>query len=333
MNNKIIALEEHYRSSSIENKCFQLMCQNGLLPSAVPALTEHQKQLQEAMIDINGSRFAYMDENGINLQVLSCVSKIPEELPKEEYLALYRMMNEETAGLVSVHPSRFSGFAALPLKYPRESAEELEYAVKILGLKGILAEKPRNSFFDDDINAPILSKLDELEVPLYLHPSVIAPAITDHYFRSSKWSSQLTFLFSTGGWGWHMETGIEIVRLILAGIFEQYPKLQIIIGHWGEFIPIFLSRLDYILSKETTGLKKSISDYYKEHIYISPSGIFTDEELEYCMKLLGADHILFSADYPFIKHKNAGEYLENAPISDEDRQKISHLNAERLLKL
>lgn len=333
MKRKIIALEEHYRSSIVENKCNELMQKNGLISSSISDTTEHQKRLQAAMMDLDKARFAYMDENGIDVQVLSCVSKVPESLPKKDYLSLYRMINEETARLVSTYPHRFAGFAALPLKYPQEAAEELDYAVKTLGLKGALAEKPTSSFYDDDINTPILSKLNELKVPLYLHPSMINQNITDYYFSSDKWSQRLTFLFSTGGWGWHMETGIEIIRLILAGAFDRYPNLTIIIGHWGEFIPIFLARLDYILSKETTGLKNSISDYYKKHIYISPSGIFTDEELEYCLKLLGADHILFSADYPFIKHKNAKEYLEHIPVSEENRQKITHLNAERLLKL
>lgn len=130
-----------------------------------------------------------------------------------------------------------------------------------------------------------------------------------------------------------METGIELVRLILSGAFERYPRLNIIVGHWGEFVPIFLSRLDYMLSKEKTGLRKNISEYYREHVYVSPSGIYSDSELKYCLEIMGAEHILFSADYPFIEYGNVGEYLANAPVCDVEKEKIGYRNAERLLRL
>lgn len=162
MKNRMIALEEHYRSAAVERKCRELLEGHGLRTLAASGVseTEHQRTLREAMEDVDGIRFAYMDRHGIDIQVLSCVSQVPEELPKEEYLSLYRMMNEETAGLVAAYPDRFLGFAALPLRYPGEAAEELEYAVRRLGLRGALAEKPKSSFFDEEVNAPILEKLN-----------------------------------------------------------------------------------------------------------------------------------------------------------------------------
>ena len=126
--------------------------------------------------------------------------------------------------------------------------------------------------------------------------------------------------------------GIGVLRLIMSGIFDELPSLQIISGHWGELVPFYLNRLDDQQSK-TMKLPRKISDYYKSNIYITPSGFFSDAQLRYAIEAVGADRIIYAADYPFLIDKNTRAFLDMAPISNEDRDKVGYLNAERLLKL
>jgi len=121
--------------------------------------------------------------------------------------------------------------------------------------------------------------------------------------------------------------------MILSGSFERFPKLQVISGHWGEFVPFFLFRLDQALPRDVTGLSKSITETYREHVYVSPSGIFDMPQLSFAMDMLGAERILYSVDFPLIGNEGAREFLENAPISDADKEKIAYRNAAELLKL
>jgi len=121
--------------------------------------------------------------------------------------------------------------------------------------------------------------------------------------------------------------------MILSGIFDRLPNLKFISGHWGETIPAFLDRMDTILDKEITGLKKNVSEYYKEHVYITPSGIMSNDQLEYMVKVMGADHVMYAIDYPYMKPDNVYEFLMDSTLSDEEKELIAHGNAERILHL
>ena len=123
------------------------------------------------------------------------------------------------------------------------------------------------------------------------------------------------------------------MTLYLSGIFDRLPDLKFISGHWGETIPAFLDRMDVILDREMTGLKKKVSEYYKEHIYITPSGIMSADQLEYIVKLMGADHVLYAVDYPYMKPENVYEFLMESSLSDEEKELIAYKNAERLFRL
>lgn len=123
------------------------------------------------------------------------------------------------------------------------------------------------------------------------------------------------------------------MRLILSGIFDKLPNLKFISGHWGETIPSFLERMDYMLSTELTGLKKTISEYYKEHVYITPSGIMSDDQLEYIVKIMGADHVMYAIDYPYIKPNNVYDFLMKSNLTNEQKELIAYKNAQRILHL
>lgn len=220
-----------------------------------------------------------------------------------------------------------------PLLIQMRLTEELNRAVKELGFKGAMLSGTFNGrFFDEPEFLPIFSKAQELNVPLYMHPAIISKSIIEHYYKSDNWSSVASAMFASAGYGWHLDSGIAIVRLIASGIFDKLPGLQLISGHWGELVPFYLNRLDDQLSK-TLKLNRKISDYYKSNIYVTPSGLFSEAQLQFVISEVGADRIIYSGDYPFLIDKNTKGFLETASISKEDKEKIAYRNAEKLLKL
>jgi predicted TIM-barrel fold metal-dependent hydrolase len=157
--------------------------------------------------------------------------------------------------------------------------------------------------------------------------------VVDAYYRG--FSEQVTRAFATAAWGWHVETAINAIRLILAGTFERTPALQIILGHWGELVPFYLERIEALLPTAVSGLRKPLGAYFKEHFYVAPSGLWSYPMLEHAIATLGIDRLVFAIDYPFIAplHGEARAWLERAPITAEQRAAIAHGNIEKLLKL
>ncbi len=140
-------------------------------------------------------------------------------------------------------------------------------------------------------------------------------------------------ILATYGLGWHLEPGVQVLRMMLAGIFDRFPTLKVISGHWGEVAPYFIGRFDQSLPPSKTGLAKKISEYYRNNVWVSPSGMYDYDNLEFCIRKFGIDHILFSTDFPYIRQTDAAAFIKNAPLSPIDREKIAHINAEKLLKI
>ena len=124
-----------------------------------------------------------------------------------------------------------------------------------------------------------------------------------------------------------------MIRMMLSGKFDKFPKLQVISGHWGEMVPFYLQRMDDAIPREASGLSRTITQTYKAHVYVTPSGMLDLPHFEFIHKVLGPDRIIYSVDYPYLTMGGARSFLENLPISQEDKEKIAHGNAERLLKL
>ncbi|MCR8560047.1 amidohydrolase family protein [Mucilaginibacter sp. BJC16-A38] len=335
--NKIITIEEHFILKSISQKvtAFNIKENGGTAPNDLV-----QKELMKIgptsddMEDVGERRLKFMDESGIDMQVLSYGAGSPQNITdKTLALELCREVNDELANLIKLHPTRFAGFATLPVADPSAAGEELNRTVNELGFKGAMLSGTFNGrFFDEPEFLPIFSKAQELNVPVYMHPGFIPPNIAAHYYQSNNWPAVAGAMFASAGYGWHLDSGIAIVRLIASGIFDKLPDLKLISGHWGELVPFFLNRLDDQLSKTLT-LDRKISGYYKSNIYITPSGLFSEAQLKYVIEELGADKIIYSGDYPYLIDKNTGRFLETAPISQEAKEKIGYKNAEKLLGL
>jgi predicted TIM-barrel fold metal-dependent hydrolase len=295
-------------------------------PSAVT-----MKEAIELGTDIGEGRIKEMDGHGIQMQVVSWVS--PAQLvPPDQALPLTQAANNRLAGAIAANPTRLSGFAALPWQEPRAAAAELDRSVSELGLKGaLIVGRPGETFLDDPRYAPVLQKLSDLQVPLYVHPFSPVPQVHEAYY--SGFSPLVTAEFSLGAWGWHNEAGIHVLRLILSGTFEKFPDLQVISGHWGEMVPFYLQRLDDVMPPKVTGLSGSVSEIYRRHVWVTPSGMFGLPHFDFIHKVIGADRIIWSVDYPFLTLDGTREFLENLTVSEDDLEKMAYRNAENLFNL
>lgn len=293
-------------------------------PHVIAAQTSARKALE-----MGAPRIAEMDEAGITMQVLS-YGGFPQLLPGAQAIDLNRAANDKLAEAIQANPKRFSGLATLPWQAPEAAVQELERAVTELGLKGALINgRPGDTFLDDARYAPILDALNRLRVPLYVHPGLPLPAVQAPYYGGLE--AELSARLSMFAWGWHNEAGIQVVRMLLSGVFDRYPSLQVISGHWGEMVPFYLQRLEDAIPQEASGLARPIIQTYREHVYVSPSGMLTLPHFQFIYALMGAERILYSIDYPYQSLDGARDFIAQLPISAAEKALIAHGNAERLL--
>lgn len=285
----------------------------------------------ELALDVGDGRIKAMDAAGIQRQVVSYTT--PAQLtPPDQAVPLTRAANDRLAAAVAAHPERLSGFAVLPWQDPEAAAAELDRSVSELGLKGaLIVGRPGEKFLDDPRYAPVLAKLSDLRVPLYVHPYHPLPQVQLAYYGG--FSPEVTAWLSIGAWGWHNEAGVHVLRLILSGAFGKFPGLQVISGHWGEMVPFYLQRLDDCLPPKTTGLPGTITEIYRRHVWVTPSSVGGLPHFEFIHKVIGADRIIWSVDYPYVTLDGTREFIEKLPVSDEDREKMTHRNAEELFRL
>ena len=273
-----------------------------------------------------------MDAAGIDVQVLSLTDPSVQQLDADGAIKLAREANDYLAEAVRRYPKRFAGFATLPTIAPDIAAEELERMVKEHGFKGgYINGHNRGHYMDDSFYWPILERAEDLKVPLYIHPTTPPEPVIEAYYAG--FSPEVTTALSRHAWGWHIETAVHVLRLIVSGTFDKFPELQIIIGHMGEALPFMMPRIDRALSKDLTKLNRTVADYLQENIYYTFSGFnFTQTFLDLYLQV-GADRIMFSADYPYGSMEQARKFLDQLPVSYTDKNKIAHGTAERLLRI
>ena len=282
--------------------------------------------------DMDNLRLRDMDKNGISMQILSCPVKSQLIPPNEAPLAV-KESNDYIVDIFKKHPDRYDAFGMLPWSNPVEAAKEAQ-RIKSMGFHGVMIAgraTSGNEFLDSKKFYPILEACETLELPIYIHPGTPLKAVHEPYYGGL--GDEVSARLSLHGWGWHNEAGIQVLRMILSGVFENFPKLQIIAGHWGEMVPFFLSRLDQSMPQIVTKLSRTITETFRQNVYVAPSGIFDYPQLKFCVEVLGADRIIHSVDCPFISNEGALPFIENAPISEAEKEKIAHINAEKLFKL
>jgi predicted TIM-barrel fold metal-dependent hydrolase len=312
---QVIALEEHYFDQEVAS-----LFGEDRQPSRIRAKLD----------DLFDTRIAEMDAAGVDIQVLSHGAPALQRMDAETSVPLAQRVNDRLYETIQQRPDRFAGFAALPTADPAASADELERSVTKLGLKGAMVHGLTNGVFLDDKRFwPIFERAQDLDVPIYIHPAVPHPAVTEIYYKDYvKDFPQIL----TAGWGFTVETATQGIRLVLSGVFDAYPRAKIIIGHMGEGLPFLLWRIDQAMSR-TGNRPMDFKGAFREHFWITTSGNFSTPALLCTMMEMGVDRILFSIDYPFVENAPGVEWMEQVPLSFEDQDKILHGNVKRLLRM
>ena len=323
---KIIAIEEHFstplqrrHTSATEFRGFYLSSRSDYLGHDIAA----------QLADLGDERLAYMDAAGVDVQVLSFTSPGAQAFEAAEAIPLAKDANDILYEAVRRHPTRFVGFAALPTAAPEAAADELERAVTKLGFKGAMIHgHTRGSFLDERRYWVIFERAQALGVPIYLHPALPHPDAVKAYFTGYE-------DLARAAWGFGIDTSTHFLRLVFAGVFDAYPDLTIILGHLGECLPFAMHRLnDHTApAAKRRGLKKAPLQYLKDNMMVTTSGNWFEPAFLCTLLALGADRILFAVDWPYEANSTGMRFLQSLSISDGDREKITHRNAERILRL
>jgi uncharacterized protein len=322
---KTVGLEEHFATAEVI-AAWQSV-DPALRDLAVEMSTGNDKQ--HLLLDLADQRIARMDQTGIDVQVLSVTTPGVQSLEPSRAVPLARAANDRMAETIRARPDRFQGFATLPTTAPDDAARELRRAVVELGLNGaMLFGRTGERNLDHPEFLPILEVAADLRVPIYLHPQSPLPPVRRAYYE--RFDHALNTAFATGGIGWHYETGIQALRLILSGVFERLPDLHVILGHWGEVVLFYLDRID--MMSAPARLPRKVSEYFATNISVTPSGIFSQRYLRWAVEILGIDRVLLATDYPFalFNDRAARRFLEAADLSGADRDKIAFGNWARL---
>jgi len=290
---------------------------------------ELMKRWRKELVDIGEGRIAAMDRDGIDTQLLSLTAPGVQLLDADEAVPLAALVNDRLSAAVKAYPGRFEALAAVAPQAPDIAARELERAIKTLGLKGALINShTRGEYMDDQKFWPIFEALEALDVPLYLHPRDPSEKMVAPYIPA---------LLLGPAWGFAAEAGLHALRLIFSGVFDRFPNLRIVLGHLGEGIPFYLSRLDkrYIEDECPTRvkLKQMPSAYFRQNFVVTTTGVNWAPAVLFCQEVLGEDKVLFGADHPYEDQKEALDLVKQIPMADETRALLYGGNARRVFKI
>jgi predicted TIM-barrel fold metal-dependent hydrolase len=327
---RVVTIEEHYSVPELARRVDQeTITRRGYGPRTPPKSGPSPLAL---LPDLGDARLKAMDEAGVTVQVLSNSGPGPELLSGQAGIDMARGLNDHVAAAIARHPDRFDGFAALPLQSPDAAAAELKRAVKDLHLVGAMVNGTTDGrFLDHPSYDGILAVAAELDVPIYIHPHIPPAAVRKAYF--SELPTGAARVLETAGWGWHSETAVHVLRMVVAGTFDRHPRLKVIIGHMGEMLPMMLARAEKVFAADIDHLKRSVPRTILDQVWITTSGIFDEPSFLVALLTFGIDRIMFSIDYPYSANALGREFLDRISLAPADMAKLTHSNADALLKL
>ncbi len=315
---EIIALEEHYWDKVVTD-------------TFVGRNASRRGPLLDRLYDVGELRLKEMDASGIDIQVLSHGAPSAQRLDVETGPGIARQANDNLHATVLANPDRFAAFAALATANPESAADELERCVKDLGFRGAMIHGLTNGAFCDGKEYwPIYARAEALDVPIYLHPGYPHPDVVAVYYQD--YLDDFPAL-ATAGWGYTVETATQAIRMVLSGVFDAYPGLQMVLGHMGETLPFLLWRVNQALSRVENTQTRSFREIFEAHFHVTTSGNFSNPALLCTVQEMGVDRVMFSVDYPFVENQPGADWAEQLSFSREDRVKILNGNARKLLRI
>lgn len=299
--------------------------------------THFWNELRSRLLDFEDQRLRLMDEADVEIMVLSLNAPAIQAIhDTERAVEVARYANDYLAEQVCKRPDRFVGVAALPMQDPELAATELRRCVKDLGFRGALVHgfsqlgSPGTVvYYDLPQYRPFWQVVEALDVPFYLHPRNPLPAQSPIY-QGHPWLIGPT-------WAFGAETAVHALRLIGSGLFDECPRLNIIVGHFGEGLPFYLWRIDnhskWMNAPRKNAARNSVADYFRANFHVTTSGHLSTPALLHALAEMGPERIMFSADYPFEDLLEAARWFDTATIDEIDRVKIGRTNALKLFKL
>jgi predicted TIM-barrel fold metal-dependent hydrolase len=327
---RVVALEEHFTVPSIVQRIDKAaIAARGFKPRKPPVGRPNPMEMAP---EIGEKRLKSMDDAGITVQVLSNTGPGPDLVLGADGVAMACEMNDYLAGAIARYPKRFAGWAVLPMQSPDACPAELKRTVKELGFVGATINgSTEGRFLDHPSYDGILSAAVELDVPIYIHPHLPPEPVRQAYYSGLEPGAGRTL--ESASWGWHSETAIHLLRMVFAGTLDKHPKLKIIIGHMGEMLPMMLVRIDESSVSDVEHLKRPPSQQILDQVWITTSGIFSQPPFLAALQTFGVDRIMFSVDYPYALDAKGREFLDRVSLAPADMAKLTHGNADALLKL
>jgi len=294
--------------------------------------SERATQIIERLQNIDSRRIADMDATGISLQILSLTSPGVQVFDAATAVSFARDSNDQLAAAIAKYPTRLAGLAAVAPQNPREAARELERGVRTLGLKGaILNSHTLGEYLDDPKFWDIFAAAEALDVPVYLHPNSPSAGLIQPLLQRG---------LDGALYGFGVDTGMHLLAIITSGVFDRFPRLKLVVGHLGEALPFWLFRLDYmhratVASKRYAFMKplrRQVSDYLRENVYVTSSGMAWAPAIQFCQQVLGVDRVMYAMDYPY--QFEASEVLAMDSVGTAaDRNNFYALNARKVFGL
>ena len=331
-----VAVEEAFVTEEIAREWDQALASRfvepgfRLLGDTILGNSPAARGVHAQLVDLDQGRIADMDACGIDLALLSITSPGVQVFDAVTASALSTHANDVLADAVRRHPTRFAGLATVAPNHPQGAIVELQRAAGTLGMKGFLINShTHGEYLDDRKYWPLFEAAQALDMPLYLHPREPAPSMI---------TPMLDYGLYFAGWGFAVETATHALRLIMSGLFDEFPRLKIILGHMGEGLPFWLQRIDnrYLLQVQIGAVKRLArlpSEYFLENFFITTSGVMSAPALRLCLDVVGAERIMFAADYPYESVEDSVRFMDGVDISSAERQAIYSSNAERVFNL
>jgi 2,3-dihydroxybenzoate decarboxylase/5-carboxyvanillate decarboxylase len=298
-----------------------------LVSSIYNSPADAQNPLLHQLLDLEGERLRVMDENSVDMHLLSLTAPGVQMFDADTATALAALANDRLAEVVKRHPSRFAALATFAPQDPQRAVKEMERAINTLGMNGfIINSHTNNEYLDEQKYWPILEAAQALDAAIYIHPRAPSDGMAAPFEA---------YRLEAAVWGYGLEVGTHAVRLMLSGVLDRFENLKIVIGHMGEAVPFWLWRLDYMGAPGRQGRTQKLkaSEYFARNFAITTSGVEDSLALRYCIDKIGADHIMWAIDYPYQPTTPAVTWIDTAPLSDDEREQICHGTAERIFHI